>query len=163
MSIMKRFLLLFMIAHLVSGCAHVVSRELRDRADKGIPAAALFSDPDAYKGRLVILGGTVINTTPTDKGTYIEVLQKPLDRLERPEDTDFTYGRFLILYEGYLEPTIYSRGRAITVAGDLVGSTVRRLDEMQYRYPLIRSRELYLLEPRRPLPLWIGIGVGATF
>jgi len=52
---MKRFLLVLTIIFL-SGCAHVVSEELRVRADRDLPPMALFSDPDAHRGRIVILG-----------------------------------------------------------------------------------------------------------
>ncbi len=160
---MKKLFFLLLPLLFLSSCAHVVSPGLREQADKEITAQALFSNPDAYRGKLVILGGTIARATNTEKGTYIEVVQKPLDYRGMPKDTDATYGRFLILYNGYLDAAIYSRGREVTVAGEVLGKTVRPLDEIQYTYPLIKSRELYLLEPGRTLPIWLGIGVGATF
>ncbi len=156
---MKQFLLLLTIVSLL-GCAHVISKELRDNAYGGPSVSALFKDPDKFKGRTVILGGVIVSSANAEKGTYIEVLQKPLDYRGRPEDTDTSYGRFIILFEGYLETAVYSRGREITVAGEIMGKELRPLGEIQYPYPIIKSRELHLFEPRYDIPVHLGIGIG---
>jgi outer membrane lipoprotein len=156
---MKRFLLLLTILSLF-GCAHVISKELRDKAYGEPPTSALFKDPDEFKGRIVILGGVIVSSTNTQEGAYIEVLQKPLDYRGRPEDTDVSYGRFIIFSEGYLETAVYSQGREITVAGEIMGKELRPLGEIQYPYPLIKSTELHLFEPRYDFPVHFGIGIG---
>jgi len=115
--------LIFLIL-LISGCAHVVSKELRDRAEKEIAPIDVMKDPDAYKGRIVILGGIIASSINMKEGTYIEVIQKPLDYRGRPEDTDISHGRFIILYEDYLDTAIYSHGREVTVAGEVMGKMV---------------------------------------
>lgn len=155
------FLLLFTI--LLPGCAHVVSKESRDRVDMGIAPIDVLKDPDAYKGKLVILGGIIASSINTEEGTYIEMVQKPLDYRGRPEDTDISHGRFLILYEGYLDIAIYSRGREVTVAGEVIGKRIRPLGEIRYPYLLIKSREIYLFEPRYGVPLRFGIEIWKTF
>ena len=48
--------------------------------------------------------------------------------------------------DSYLDPYVYSKGRKITVAGELLGDEVRPLGEMDYRYPLVFSKQLYLWE-----------------
>lgn len=156
---MKRFLLFFIIVSLL-GCVHVVSKELRNKAYGEPSASALFKDPDAFKGRTVILGGIIVSSTNTKEGTYIEVLQKPLDYRGRPEDTDASHGRFIIFSEGYLETAVYSQGREITVAGEVIGKELRPLGEIQYPYPLLKSKELHLFEPRYDIPVHFGIGIG---
>jgi outer membrane lipoprotein len=156
---MKRFLLLLVTISLL-GCAHVVSKELRDKAYGEPPPSALFKDTDEFKGRIVILGGVIVSSTNTEEGTYIEVLQKPLDYRGRPEDTDTSYGRFIIVSEGYLDTAVYSRGREVTVAGEVIGKKLRPLGEIQYPYPLIKSKELHLFEPRYNMPVQFGIGIG---
>jgi len=160
---MKRFLLLLTILSLI-GCAHVVSQKMRELADKPPHPAELFKDPDAQKGRFVILGGSIAGSTNTQEGTYIEVVQKPLDSRGKPEYTDVSYGRFIIFYEGYLDTAIYSKGREITVAGEVIGKKVQPLGEVQYPFPLIKSTKLHLFEPGYygtfGIPIYIGIGVG---
>ena len=159
---MKRLFLMLIIASLL-GCAHVISQELRERADKEMSFTALLKDPDRYVGRFVILGGIIASSANTEEGTYIEVVQNPLDFRGRPEYTDISGGRFLILYEGYLDSAIYSQGKEVTVAGEVIGKRVRPLGEMQYTYPLIKSSEIHLFTPSYGIPIRFGISIFKTF
>ncbi len=95
----------------MSGCAHVVSQELREQVDKELTAEMLFKNPEAYKGKTVILGGVIISTQNSEKGTHIEVLQAPLDSRGRPKDTDFSYVRFIFFYEGILMELFFQKER----------------------------------------------------
>ncbi len=156
---MKRFFLLLLITFL-SGCAHVISGELREKASGEPPPSVLLKDPDTYKGRIVILGGVIVNSMNTKEGTYIEVLQKPLDSRGRPEDTDVSHGRFIIFHEGYLDTAVYSQGRTITVAGEVIGKKIHPLGEIQYPYLLVKDEEIHLLESRYDIPVHFGIGIG---
>ena len=160
-SMKKFFLPLTLIA--IIGCAHVISQTVRDEVDTAITPEMLFRDPDAYRGKTVLLGGVIISTNNTDEGTYIEVVQKPLDYRGKPKDTDISSGRFLILHKGYLDPAIYSPGRKLTVAGEVSGKRVRPLGKLQYAYPFIKSKELRIIEPRRDYPIGFSIGIWETF
>lgn len=159
---MKKLSILLIFMTLL-GCAHVVSKELRERVDRDLNTESLLKDPDSYKGKFVILGGIIVSSRNTDEGTYLEVLERPLDSLERPEATDKSRGRFIILYEGYLDSAVWSKGREVTVAGEVMGKLVRPLGEMEYPYLLVKSKKLYLLEPRRGMPIRFEIGVFHTF
>lgn len=158
----KKILLVLALTAII-GCAHVISREVREEADRELTPEILFRDPDAYKGKIVILGGVIISSKNTDKGTHIEVLQNPIDSRGRPEDTDVSYGRFLIFYEGYLDTAIYSMGRKVTVVGEVLGKKTRPLGEVQYSYLLIKSKELHILKPRSGYPVRFSIGIWKTF
>jgi outer membrane lipoprotein len=134
-------LLLFILS---SGCAPI-SKELRAEADQTLTFQQVFQKPEAYKGKTVIWGGEIIKTTnQKDKSTLIEVLQRPLDWQEEPKEAGPSGGRFLVLVEEYLDPQIYRNGRKMTVAGKILGEKTRLLGEMQYRYPLVLSRQIYL-------------------
>jgi len=160
---MRKVFGFFFIVFLISGCAHVISQELREQTDKELTAEMLFKNPEAYKGRTVILGGIIISTQNSDKGTHVEVLQTPLDYRGRPEDTDFSYGRFIIFYEEYLDAAIFSKGKAITVGGKILGKTTRPLGEIQYTYPLILAKEIHLFGQESTFPLYFSIGVFSGF
>ena len=155
---MKQLLSFFLILFL-SGCAHVISQEMREKAERDLPFSVLLNDPDRYVGRYVLLGGVIADAADREEGTYIEVVQKPLDYRGRPKDTDYTEGRFLILYDGYLDTSMYSQGKEITVAGRVIGQRVQSLGEMEYKYPLIESRELHLFSPRYRMPIFFEIGI----
>jgi len=160
---MKRSILLLVMLSLASGCAHVVSKDLRDAAEKTVPVIELFKNPAAYQGRIFILGGTIVNSSNSPEGTYIEVVEKPLDYRGRPEHTDISRGRFIVLYEGYLDPAIFSPGRDVTVAGEVLGSKVRKLGQIDYPYVFMKSRGMYLLEPGYDTPVHFGIGIWHSF
>jgi outer membrane lipoprotein len=142
----------------------VVSPGLRDKVDKSAVPSLLFTDPDAFRGKIIILGGIIVDAKNTKNGTVIEVVQKPLDSRGRPLHSDRSLGRFIILYEGFLDTAIYSPDRAVTVGGEVMGKKIRPLDEIEYSYPLIKSRELYLLKPGyRSFPIRFGIGLWHSF
>jgi outer membrane lipoprotein len=136
---------------------------MRDQADKGVTHEALFQNPDEFAGRIVILGGFIVDTEIKDEGSYIEVVQNPLDSTGRPEDRDISSGRFLVFVEGHIDTAIYSAGREITVAGEVLGRKVLPLGEAQYPYLLIKGKELHLIKQREDFPLHFGIGIWGSF
>ena len=107
---------------------------------------------DAYINGLFIFGGTIVETKITGKGTEIEVLQNPLDRLGNVTDSDISEGRFIIRTEKYLDPLIYRKEREITVAGVLTGTRKRLLGEIEYSYPVFAAEEIYLFKQVRYYP-----------
>lgn len=160
---MKRLILVFVILSLFPGCAHVVSDDLRNQANEGIPVASLFEHPDDFKGEIVILGGMIASSRNTNEGTYLEVVEKELDYQGRPELTDKTHGRFIVLHEGFLDTAIYSTGRYMTVAGEVIGTRIQPLGEINYSYLFMKSRELHLVQPGERIPVHFGIGIFHSF
>ncbi len=132
-------------------------------ADPGIPVKSLFANPDSYKGEIVILGGTIASVKNMGDGTYVEVVNKPLDNRGRPEHSDQSHGRFIIFHDGFLDTAIYSKGRHLTVAGEVLGKKLQALGEITYSYLFIKNMELHLVEPGTGLPIHIGIGVSGSF
>jgi outer membrane lipoprotein len=141
----------------------VVSQEIRFEADKTLSSESLFQQPEIHKGKMVILGGTIVGSSNSPEGTYVEIIEKPLDYRGRPKYTDQSTGRFLVFHEGYLDAAIYVKGRHITVAGEVIGKKVRPLGEITYRYPLIKSREIHLVQPGQGIPIHFGIGIWQSF
>ena len=143
---------------LLQGCTYAISPNVAKKADRTIPFEKLQADPEAYKGKLLILGGTILQTSPLRKGTLIEVAQKRLDYWGKPERTDRTGGRFFLFYPGFLDSMAYSPGRDITSAGDVLGTSSPLLGDKQFAYPVILSKELKLWEQERKSwdkPQWI--------
>jgi outer membrane lipoprotein len=136
---------LLCVLFILTGCAPVISKNLREQADLSLSFGEVIRNPDAFKGRTVIWGGEIIETSNEENGeTVLEVFQRPLNWREEPQETVASEGRFLVRVEKYLDPYIYRRGRKITVAGEILGSEVRPIGKMEYRYPLILSKEIYL-------------------
>ncbi len=150
---MKR-LLSIMIVLLLSGCAHVISKELRSEAVTNVQLHSLWQDPDAYKGRIFILGGSIVGVNNTKDKTVIEVVQLPIDSYGRITNTYRSEGRFLAEYQGYLDPSIYKKGLHITMAGEVIGSREMPLDKLQYKYPVLSIKQLYLWTPEVVVPAY---------
>jgi outer membrane lipoprotein len=131
-------------ALLLSACTHAISQRLMDQVDGDLSFEALADRPDELKGKVVLLGGTIVQTVPKPRETEIEVVQKQVNSSGEPYLTDKSEGRFLAVVDRFLDPAIYRSGRDITVAGEVRGSEVRRMGEIDYRYPVIAAVELYL-------------------
>ncbi len=143
---MKKAVLLMVIALSIEGCTYAISREVAAKADKTITVDMIMTDPEAFKGKLVIVGGTIAHIKNTKEGTLIDVVQKPLDYWGKPKRTDKSGGRFLVFYRGYLDSWVYAPGRDLTVAGEVSGARQQTLGEMNFSYPLLISKELKLWE-----------------
>jgi outer membrane lipoprotein len=147
MARINNFFLLISYFFLLSGCAHVISPNLRDRVNPALTFREVLDNPDFFQGKSVIWGGEIIQTTNQRDGTtLIEVFQRPLGWRGEPKETIASEGRFLATFDKYLDSYVFRRGRKITVAGEILGEKVKPLGEMDYRYPLVAGREVYLWE-----------------
>ncbi len=89
---------------LLSGCAHVISKDLRVQSHPPIALSQIRHHPEAFKGKSVIWGGEIIETVNLkDTATQIEVFQKPLGWRGEPRSISSSEGRFLILVNQYLD------------------------------------------------------------
>ncbi len=169
MNISRNSVLLFFVmvaALMLAGCAHVISKEVLKEVDTNVTFAQVSKAPDAYKGKTVLFGGDIIETKNLPDKTQVVVLQRPLGTRGQPAAGDVSEGRFIMTTPGFIDPAIYSPGRKITVAGRIVGKEVRPLGEIQYTYPIIEKREIYLWPEEKPastepkVHFGFGIGVG---
>jgi outer membrane lipoprotein len=136
---------------LATACTPVISPQLMNQVDRNLTYRELAEEADAFKGKMVLLGGTIVQAVPKPNQTEIEVVQKQLSLAGEPYLTDRSEGRFLIVVDRFLDPAIYRSGRDITVAGEVQDSVLRRLGEIDYRYPVVSGLEIYLWrEPSYP-------------
>ncbi len=127
------------------------------KADKTITFDQVSSDPETYKGKILIIGGVIVAAQNTGQGAMLEVARKSLDIWGRPKRTLRTEGGFVLKHHGYLNTITYSPGREITAAAEVSGGMTKSLETGQ-SYPLFISRELRLWEGRRPSPDGPSIG-----
>lgn len=155
-----RMLLLWMTVLSVAGCAiSPFSKPVRNATKTQPSFSEISARPDAYKGRMAMLGGVIVQTSNRPQFTEIEVVQKPLDRSDRPEDVDISAGRFLIRCNRFLDSAVYAKGREVTVAGEIQGKESKPLDQINYNYPIIGCNEIHLWATRPtytyyPMPYW---------
>lgn len=136
--------LLCVVLFFFQGCTYAISPSLVEKSDKTISFEMLRTDPAIYKGRLVIFGGVIAQTSNLKQGTLITVIQKPLDYWGKPVRTNKTAGQFLVFSARYLDGLTYSAGREITVAAEVAGTRLHTLGEREFDQPVLISQELKL-------------------
>jgi|SRR5690625_360378 len=117
-----------------------------------------------HTGETVLWGGRVIQTSPGQDATTLEVVAFPLQRNQRPNERQDSSGRFLIRYAGYLEPEDYREDRLVTVTGTVEEVREGVVGDAPYRYPVIAADQLYLWPERQSTDqqprVHFGVGVG---
>jgi Starvation-inducible outer membrane lipoprotein len=118
-------------------------------------------------------GGEIIKTEPGPRQTCFYLLSRPLDKQARPklDSSGDSQGRFVACRTGFYDPEVFTRGRELTVTGNLQGTMTQKVGEFDYAYPRIEADVVYLW-PKRPIavryppgyydPFW-GPGFGPGF
>ena len=166
---MKRFFkignwtVILSIALFLAACGpKVIPKEIEEKIDKSLTFEEVQKNPEAYKGKRILVGGEIIETRNLKDKTEIEVLQKPLGSDRGPLSVDESKGRFFLIHPAFLDPTVFRSGRRVTVVGVVEGSRVQNIGEAQKAYPTLESEHLYLwpTESRGSGEPSIGIGFG---
>ena len=101
-------------------------------------------------GTAVRWGGVLVDTRNESDRTCFEVLSRELDRYLRPMvNDDSTAGRFIACTKGFHDPEVYSKGREVTVTGVVQNLEQRKIEEFDYRYPVLEIDNLVLWETRK--------------
>lgn len=131
---------------LATGCASV-PEPLRGEFPAVSPQQA---QAESAIGQRVRWGGEIISTTPRPNETCVEILGRALENdTARPVGSDNTQGRFIACAPGFYDPSVYTKGREITVVGTLGELVSQKIGEYDYRYPSVTAEQLYLW-PERP-------------
>jgi outer membrane lipoprotein len=138
---------------LIASCAPFPPETMRE-IEKDIAFEDVLKDPGLFKGKVVLWGGVIIETVNRPDVTLIIVRQTELDFQKQPKDLDKSAGRFIVRYEGFLDPAIYSKDREMTVSGAIAGKEERLVGERRYIYPVIDARDIRLWEKRTEVPYY---------
>lgn len=162
MSIPQIVLPLFIV--LLFGCTTAPKLDTAG-VDQTVTPGSPIKEILAAQGRRVQWGGSIISSINLRDTTQIEVLGYPLEQSGRPATNQAELGRFLVLYDGYLETVDYAPGRLLTVVGTLVEIREGTVGKADYRYPLIAAEQLHLWPQEeahdyRGPQFHFGIGVG---
>ena len=146
------------LALLVSACASpVIRKDLLQTGMRNVPPDVLTSNPTAYKGKIIILGGIIAKTTVTKAGTVIEAVFVPVDHNGYLKNA-LGSGRFLAVWprsEGILDPLIYRQNRLITVAGTFSGAKEGKIGKASYAFPVLNAVQIFLWKASRYYPAYM--------
>ncbi len=150
----------------LSACAPVISSELRKEARKDLSFDQVTRNPVAYTGSVVIWGGIIISVENCPDGSFITVLQTPLDDYDQPGAIESSRGRFLVTTSQFADPIVFAKGKRITVVGAITGKATRPIEnsKVMYTYPVVNIKQVVLwsVSEYPPTPHWWDGGSGCT-
>jgi len=136
---------------LLSACTTIPEQLQGDYAEIS-PARV---QPDVF-GANIRWGGVLVDTRNEADRTCFEILSRELDRYMRPTTDDKTAGRFIACTEGFYDPEVYSKGREVTVTGQITGTEQRKIEEFDYRYPVLEVTDMVMWEKRKTVIRYDG-------
>lgn len=137
-------LVVFLFLFLLAGCGRPFSNEALLDVNWEVDFASLIADPSIYKEKVLLLGGMIVENESGREGTRLEIVSRPLDRWDKPEESEESEGRFLADSEKLLPPDTYKVGRLVTLVGVVKGSLSKPLKNAPYLYPLLEVRDIHL-------------------
>jgi len=136
-------------AALIAACVSVPTQLQGEYAD--ITPARV--QPDLI-GSKVRWGGVIVETRNEKDRTCFEVLSRSLDKAMRPRLEDTTAGRFIACTNGFHDPEVYAKGREVTVTGQVKRLEVHKIEQFDYRYPVLEIDNLVLWEERQDVIIY---------
>lgn len=156
-------LVIFLLFFMLDGCTTTQERPNREESYEKISFSEILQSPEQHRGKVVRLGGVILDVVNEEKGSTLEILEQPLNWQGCPKGGDVTGGRFLVISEGFLDKAIYQPDREVTVVGEIIDMKIGHIGEITYNYPVLSLRDVRLWKRRahsnRPR-MHIGIGIG---
>lgn len=133
--------------------------------DAALTPGQVLASVDEAKGKAVLWGGAIVQSTNTNQGTQLEVLAYPLDSKQRPNETKPALGRVLAIEDAYLETMDFAQGRQVTLVGRITGVQQGTIGEATYTYPVVEVDEVFLWPTEKTgsgprFTFGVGVGVG---
>lgn len=117
----------------LSGCANMPRHYVR-MAEPGTTLTMLTAHPEMYQGKVVLLGGTIIEEEENEQDLWLHVVNRPLDQdyvPRRPVDMDSPEaGSYWVVAPTQQLPLRYRQWARITVVG-------RVTDMQRYKQPVL--------------------------
>lgn len=146
------FLALAVISAMVvimSGCATQPPEPIREDIPVNPTIAQVQQNFSKYKGSRVRWGGEIYSVENLKNQTKVEVIERPLDSIARPQAVDVSNGRFIVIFEGFMEPSLFTKGRFVTVVGNIADMVTGTIGGYDYKYPVVVTDSYYLWPQER--------------
>jgi len=101
-------------------------------------------DNTALVNKKVIWGGLIIETRNFENTSQIELLNYPLSGNGEPITSAQPQGRFIIKYNGFLEPAQYASGRWLSAVGQVQKSKTGKIGDATYQYPILKASQIHI-------------------
>jgi outer membrane lipoprotein len=150
---------------LVAGCAAGIPPHLVGQVSGDQSFAEIRRQPEAYRGRVVALGGVVAHIEADDGGYRLIVDELPFDASSRhrPAVDQPPRGQFMVLSGRHELPGDLRPGAEVTVVGEILGRSLPEEAGVDEGVPLLDERYLKVWGPswwpRFQIGVWGGIGI----
>jgi outer membrane lipoprotein len=147
---------------MLDSCTSIQKRPNQQESYEKISFSEILRSPEQHRGKVVRLGGVILDVVNKEEGGTLEILEKPLNWRGRPKPGDDSGGRFIALFGEFLDKAIYRMDREVTIIGEITGMKTAPIGETTYNYPLLSGREIRLWKDKGYFDktrLHIGIGV----
>jgi outer membrane lipoprotein len=146
---------------LLAGCGARIPATLQSQVSWELGFAEIRRQPEAYIGRLVALGGSVLQIEAVDQGYRAVVSELPLDpSRHRPVANQPPRGLFLLLLPRRTLPPDLRPGREVTVVGEVLGKGTLTGAAEAEALPLLEERHTHVWGSSWWPQIYIGIGGG---
>jgi outer membrane lipoprotein len=126
------------ITVLLTSCATIPS-EFTKQVDHDLTFTDANRAPERFRGKILLLGGTVSERTDLPGMTKMRIYEHEVDSRYRPDIGGPSAGEFLVVVRPPVNPAQYPAGALVTVVGKLTG-----VEPVTGREPLPSFDALYL-------------------
>jgi starvation-inducible outer membrane lipoprotein len=150
---------------LLVGCAAGVPPQLARQVSLNLGFPEIRRHPEAYRGRLVALGGIVTQIDADEEGYRVGVSELPFEPSSRyrPAVDQLPRGRFIVLIPRQAFSPAVRPGAEVTVVGELLGAGTMSEAGVDDGVPLLRGQHLKVWGPswwpRLQIGIWGNVGM----
>jgi len=131
---MKRTMVVGALALLLGACSSV-PKELAYEPENQL--VAYQPALGGMEGKPARWSGVISAVHNKADQSVIEVVYLPLKPNGVPEQTEQSPGRFLAIMKGFVDPTLYAKGRSLTVLGTIGKPVDSQIGEHKYRFSVL--------------------------
>jgi len=153
------------ICGIAAGCAAGIPPQVAEQVSWGLSFPEIRRQPEAYRGRVVALGGIVRHIEAANGGYRVVVSELPFDgsSRHRPAVDQLPRGRFIVLIHGQALPSDLRPGAEITVVGEILGADMSPEAGVDEEVPVLDGHHLKVWGPswwpRFLIGVWGGISI----
>jgi starvation-inducible outer membrane lipoprotein len=134
---------------LLTGCAGRIPLQLAEQISWNLAFPEIRRQPEAYRGWVVALGGTVAHIDAVEDGYRVVVSELPLDGSSRPRPAvnQLPRGMFIVLIRRPVAPSALRPGVELTVVGEIRGASAAPEAAGTAALPLLEARHIHVWRP----------------
>lgn len=143
---------------LLAGCAGSIPPQLAEQVSWNLAFPEIRRQPEAYRGWVVALGGTVTHIAVVEGGYRVVVSEVPLHGSSRPRPAvnQLSRGMFIVLIPRSVAPNALRSEVELTVVGELRGAAVGP-QASGTEAPLLEARYIQVWSPSWWPRLQLGV------